>query len=334
MQYKDAVYDQVKISEPVVLDLIKSPYLQRLKGVNQAGYAPAFYPRYKNNRFSHSVGVYLLLKKFNASLEEQVAGLIHDVSHSSFSHAIDYILKTGSQAKQSHQDSIFKKFISDTDIPTILKKHQLDPNFIFDDKNFHLKETNLPSLCADRIDYSFRDAILSNSFTKKYVNQLLSHLIIDNRRWVFDNLQSGLKFARFFKKLNTTHWASLTTAAMFKTVGDCLGYALKNNYLTPKDLYKTDDFIISIIKKKIPADPQLKHLFNRMSNKVPYKNDPQNFEEKIVCKSRAVDPLVKHQNKTKPLSQAYPQWKSILQKESQPKEYFLKFEDYISTQTS
>ncbi len=327
MLYTDPVYGQVNIKEPIILDLIHSPYLQRLKGVDQAGYSSAFYPHYKNNRFSHSVGVYLLLKKFNASLEEQVAGLIHDISHSSFSHSIDYILNTGSQADQSHQDKIFKKFVLGTDIPDIIKKHRLPINLIFDDKNFPLKETNLPDLCADRIDYSFRDAVLSHSYTKKYTCQLLSRLTVHKSRWIFTDLKSGLAYARFFKNLNANNWASLTTAAMFKTVGDCLNYALKKNYLTTKDLYKTDDFVIDIIKKKSSSDPKLKHLFNRMNNQFPYKNDSQNYEEKIICKSRAVDPLVKYQDKVMRLSRACPRWKTILKKESRPKEYFLRFTD-------
>jgi HD superfamily phosphohydrolase len=40
MIYKDRVYGEVEITEPVILELINSPSLQRLTGVDQAGYTP------------------------------------------------------------------------------------------------------------------------------------------------------------------------------------------------------------------------------------------------------------------------------------------------------
>ena len=55
--------------------------------------------------------MYALLKKFGASTEEQIAGLIHDVSHSAFSHCIDYVLDEGSEKTHNHQDRIFATFV-------------------------------------------------------------------------------------------------------------------------------------------------------------------------------------------------------------------------------
>jgi HD superfamily phosphohydrolase len=37
MEYQDKVYGQTKIDEPVILDLINSQELQRLKEIDQAG---------------------------------------------------------------------------------------------------------------------------------------------------------------------------------------------------------------------------------------------------------------------------------------------------------
>ena len=93
INYSDKVYGKIKITEPVVLDLMNCESMKRLKGIDQVGYSKPFFHYPRRTRFEHSVGVYLLLKKYNTPIEEQVSGLIHDISHSAFSHAIDYIMK-------------------------------------------------------------------------------------------------------------------------------------------------------------------------------------------------------------------------------------------------
>ena len=142
MIYQDRVYGQIKIEKPLILELINHPLMQRLKGVNQSGYYEPFLSKESYSRFEHSVGVYILLKKFDAPFREQVAGLIHDFSHSVFSHCIDYV---------------FSNYILSSDLPIIFKKYHLDIKFLLDEKNFPLKEKDLPDLCADRIDYTLRN---------------------------------------------------------------------------------------------------------------------------------------------------------------------------------
>ena len=119
MKYQDKIFGEVEISEPVILDLINSPTIQRLKEIDQAGYFEPYFPKSKHTRFEHSVGAYILLNKFNAPAEEQIAGLIHDVSHSAFSHCVDYVLDEGSEKEQSHQDNVFEDFVLKSEIPAI-----------------------------------------------------------------------------------------------------------------------------------------------------------------------------------------------------------------------
>ena len=327
MKYTDQVYGSSKITKPVILDLINCPALQRLKLIDQAGYSKAFYPGKAHSRFEHSIGVYLLLRKYKAPLEEQVAGLIHDVSHSAFSHSIDYILDRGTEKEQSHQDNIFAEFVKKSAIPDILNKHNLDTNFILNETNFPLLETALPDLCADRIDYSLKSAILYNEISKKEISKLLNSLVVIKQQWVFTNKASASGYAKLYSLLNTKYYAGLTSAAMFKTVGECIKYAISKNYVLQKDLYTTDQQVISKIKKHLLKDSTLKHLFNRMNNKVAYSNAPRKSNTSIFCKSRAVDPLIKHKEKLVRLSTLNPSWKNIVQRELQPKQYFLHFEN-------
>ncbi|MCG2690471.1 HD domain-containing protein [Candidatus Parcubacteria bacterium] len=331
MKYTDRVYGEFDITEPIILELIESKPLQRLKEIDQAGYRPLWVKpdaetgEYGHSRFAHSVGVYLLLHKYGAPFEEQIAGLIHDVSHSAFSHCIDYVLDSGSEKEHNHQDNIFKDFVKKTEIPRILKKYGFDPDYIADDSHFPLKEKNLPDLCADRIDYSLKTAVIFGELNDKDKKYLLDNLTAENNNWVFKDFESAKKYAELFLKLNTDYYAGLPSAIMFRTVGDCLRYALQKGYISEDDLYTTDKSVIEKIEGFLDGDERLKLLFDRMNNKVKIINDPNNYDTGVFCKSRVVDPLFKQGQEIKRVSEVDPNWNNIIKRELKPKQYFLKF---------
>ncbi len=331
MKYKDCVYGEFEITEPVVLELINSSSLQRLKDVDQAGYKPLFAKpdiyinKYDNSRFAHSLGVYLLLKKYNTSLEEQIAGLIHDVSHSAFSHCIDYILDIGSEKEHNHQDNYFNDFVKETEIPEIIEKYDFDLKHILNDKNFPLKENNLPDLCADRIDYSLKTAVIFNEINDKDKNYILDNLIVEDNNWLFKNFNSAKKYAELFLKLNTVYYSGLPSAIMFRAVGDCIKYALHKKYITEKDLYKTDNIVLEKIQRFLDKDEKLNLFWNRMNNNIKANNNPEDYDAQVFCKSRIVDPLFKDDKILKRLSEEETSWNDIVQKELKPKQYFIKF---------
>jgi uncharacterized protein len=325
MRYTDRIYGEAEITEPVVLEILESPEMQRLKGVDQAGYFEPYFPGTKHNRFEHSLGVYLLLKKYGAPLEEQIAGLIHDVSHPVFSHAGDYYFSVSSEKNQDHQDNYFKEYVKNSRLPKILEKYNLNLEYILDDKNFPLKEKNLPDLCADRLDYSLREIIIYKVGDKKDVEYFLNHLKMENNQWIFDDFENAEKFANFFKVLNEECYCSQLAIMVTKTPGDYLKYSLEKKYISISDLYTTDDEVLLKISKYLEKDPKLKYLFARMNNKIKYKNDPNDFEMHIVHKSRIIDPLCKHNGEIKKVSEINTEWKKIIEEEMKPKEYFLKF---------
>lgn len=324
MKCADRVYGNLEIDEPVILELINSKTLQRLKNIDQAGYFEPHFPGTAHSRFEHSVGVYLLLRMYGASLEEQIAGLIHDVSHSAFSHCIDYVLDAGSEKEHNHQDNVFDEFVRKSEIPKILEKYNLDLEYILNDENFPLKEKDLPDLCADRIDYSLRTATIFKEIENgKY---FIDNLLAENGKWIFKNFESAEKYAKLFLKLNTDYYAGLPSAVMFRTVGDYLRYALSKNYISETDLYATDKIVLKKIEPYLRTDSKLCLLSDRMNNKISFKNDSNDYTEKVFCKSRAVNPLCYHNGKIMRVSDVNSIWNDIIKRESEPKKYFLKFD--------
>ena len=324
MEYNDRVYGKTEIADPVILELMGCPALRRLKSIDQWGNFSPFYPGMGLTRFEHSVGVYLLLKRYGASIEEQVAGLIHDVSHAAFSHCVDYVLANGSQVDQTHQDNIFDEFVRKSEIPAILAKFDFDLDYILNETNFPLKENDLPDLCADRIDYSLRSAMVFGEI--KNADQFLDGLRAQNGKWFFRDFESAKAYAELFRRLNAKYYSSLISAVMFQTVGDCLRYALGRGYIDEGDLYSTDDEVLAKVSKFSTQDEDLRQLFDRMNRKDGFKNDPDDYDAEISCKSRMVDPLFDDAGKLRRASDADSEWKNNFAAEFKQKTYFIKFE--------
>ena len=123
--------------------------MQRLKSIAQFGIPDKYYHLKNFSRFEHCVGVMMLLKKLGATEEEQIAGLLHDVSHTAFSHVVDWVVGEGKT--EDFQDEQHKNYIFSSSIPQILKQYSYDPERITDYHNFGLLEREVPDLCADRV---------------------------------------------------------------------------------------------------------------------------------------------------------------------------------------
>ena len=67
---------------------------------------------------------------------------------------------------------------------------------------------------------------------------------------------------------------------MFKTVGDYLRYALSKDYIFETDLYTTDKIVLGKIEPHTKTDPKLNLLFDRMNNKIGFRNDSNDYTGK------------------------------------------------------
>ncbi len=238
------IYGRFVINEPVLLELIKSPALQRLKGVGQNGAHDFHYTSPGPfTRFQHSIGVMLLLRKFNAPLTEQVAGLLHDVSHTAFSHVADFVFNSN-YLKHDYQDNKLEQAFEIQGINKILIKYKISPAKILNPKNFPLLEKNLPDLCADRIDYTIQDPT-----TKKIINyspaKFLQHLVVYDKKWIFTNQAWAKKFGLLYLRLNQKIWCSPLEATIYQILADAIKIGLDKKIITKPDLFTTDKLVMA-----------------------------------------------------------------------------------------
>ncbi len=319
MRLNDPVYGSAEVTEPLLVALIESPALQRLKGISQNGYMTPWHSGATTSRFDHSVGVMLMLCRAGTSVEEQAAGLIHDVSHGVFSHAIDYLR---GEADWEFQDRIMGSFLqARTDLPARTAAHGYPMDLLLDDARHPLKERPLPDVCADRLDYSLRDGLAFGVLSRSEARRFLDALTAENGRWVFRNLEAARAFSEMFRVMSRDWWSGFPSAVAFTYTVAFLRHALKAGYVTEDDLYGTESDFLARANARTD-DAAASRLWRRMHDPNGWRNDPSQPDARIVCKSRMVDPLVKTAGGPVRLSVLQPDWAGIVAAESAPREWF------------
>lgn len=303
---KDKIYGNYTISEPILIELIKSKPVRRLKKISQFGIPDEYYPIKNFYRYEHSVGVMLLIRSLGGSIKEQVAGLLHDVSHSAFSHVIDWVLKEkyNESLDETYQDNQHEDIINSGEIKGILKKYQYHSEDISNYHNFKLLERDIPNLCADRVDYALRE------FSLKTARLLFKSLVNFDNRIVFKDEKTALVFATNFLKLQTEHWGGFEAVSRFKLFSGALKIAIEDKTIKFSDFLKDDQFVISkLLKtKNIRVLAILKILRNK---KLPLSKKSEIVHKKF----RYTDPEFQGVNGVQSLSEVNLQYKEFLAKQ-------------------
>lgn len=319
MLINDPVYGKARIDEPVLIDLIRSPSMQRLKKIQQFGLPKQLYSFPGFTRFEHCVGVMLLLRRLNAPLEEQIAGLLHDVSHSAFSHLIDWVW--GDPEKEDYQDKVHKKFIKSSEIPQILAKYNMDYRRVTRLKAYPLLEQKAPELCADRVDYGLRE--LYYWANPKLVKPLLKNLAVFKQKIVFKNKSSALSFAQNFLNLQTKHWGSKETILRYYLFSLILKDALREKIISESDLKIDDKFVLA--KLKSSKNAKVQNLLKILKGSLDFNINPKLPTITLRKKFRFVDPLFINREGVKRLSKVNKQFKALLEKEKASSKLGIKF---------
>ncbi|HZW60775.1 MAG TPA: hypothetical protein VFF04_00970 [Candidatus Babeliales bacterium] len=288
------IYGQTRVIEPVLIELIKSPAMERLKKVRQYGVTWYAHEEAEYTRFTHSIGVFFLLKKYGANLEEQIDGLLHDVSHTVFSHVGDYLFNCRFN-QWSYQDEIHEWFLQEIGVTDILNIHGFDDACTKKAKKRHrLLEQDRPDLCADRIEYNLHGGLVEGFLTHDEVNELISALHFENGQWFFDNVQAAKKFGQISIKLSLCRWGSHWNVFVDYCARQALMRALELGLLT-KDLihFGIDDAVWQMLVNNQDSEIQL--WVNRIKHfEMSYcLCDEQEADYHLIGKILGTDPLVK-----------------------------------------
>lgn len=310
MIVNDKVYGKVKIEEPVLLDLLKSPVILRTKNISQYGVPDKYYHHKNFSRYEHTVGVMCLLRRVGATLEEQIAGLLHDVSHFAFSHVVDWVFKEANNNLERLHDEAHHKFLENSDIPKILKKHGFLLERVSHEANYSLLEQDAPELCGDRVDYSLREMV--DWYNPTIVKKCLPYLANFNGKLIFTDREAAFLFAGGYMDLQSEHWGEYQAVFRYLLFSKAVRICVKEKLLTKKDLYQDEKFALK--KLESSQNPEVKELLKTLRGKPDGYKFPSQGQKLIVKKFRFVDPLFLEKGKLLRLSKSDTRYRRLLEK--------------------
>ena len=168
---KDPVHSYIHIHYEVIWNCLDSKEFQRLRRIRQLGGDFQVYPTAEHSRFSHSLGVYEIVRRMVTEVKSlcvelteyekvcvMLAGLLHDVGHGPFSHAFEHV------TNHSHEEYTAKIILGNTELNSILRtvSKKLPRDIVSIIQHTHendiLNQIVSGQLDADRMDYLLRDS--------------------------------------------------------------------------------------------------------------------------------------------------------------------------------
>jgi HD superfamily phosphohydrolase len=312
MRYTDPVYGKVEIDEPVLLDLMQSQAMQRLRGILQHGITALIGITQPVTRFDHSLGVMLLVRRLHAqaernamqskpahsSLEEQIAALLHDVSHTAFSHVIDYVVD--GHDSQSYHEEWKETHLLASDVPEVLAQHGYDWRRFLHEEDYTLLEQPAPRLCADRLDYFLRDSRDLGLSTDHDVRHALDHLIVHDERIGVDDVEVARGLAYTYIAADKASWANFREVGLYEVTARAIKTALQIGAISEDDFWGTDDQLW----RKLHAvdDAGVQQQLRWIAPATRFEWDEANPTFRVSTKLRTVDPDVLIDGEFVPLS--------------------------------
>jgi hypothetical protein len=283
----------IEVEEPLIVELIDSPAFQRLKLLHQYGVSYYISHSEEYNRYDHSLGVFTILREKGASLEEQISGLLHDISHTAFSHVGDWVFGRENQ-EEDYQTKIYRSYLATSGIEKILNKYgytveQVDPKY----SDFLMLEQPLPTLCADRIDYNIQGAFFQNFLTKEEALELFHDLVFKDGQWLLTKKDLATKLMRFSLFMTENCWGSALNHLSSRWLADAILQAVKINLISWNDFhFGTDDALWE--KLQSSTDPLITHRMSLLTHPTDFFHlvAPAQSDLSIKFKFRGIDPWI------------------------------------------
>jgi HD superfamily phosphohydrolase len=243
IQLNDFLYGNMELPA-VFSDLLNTDVLKRLGGVHQSGAIFLVNPDICHSRLEHAIGVTLLIRMLGGSELEQIAGLLHDVSHTAFSHVGDYVFDN---TDEDYHEKIFAEILCKSEVPDVLLKYGYNISDILHG-TFDILEQPLPALCADRLDYTLRDGVHGGVISRQRARQFLKAIVLSGGKIAVNDENEAAWINEAFEKLNNEMFKLPLHLYANGKMAELIKRFLNKGLLTENDLFKTDTLLLNKIR--------------------------------------------------------------------------------------
>ncbi|MGL5352938.1 MAG: HD domain-containing protein [Clostridium sp.] len=307
MRIVDSIYGEFEI-ESIFEELIKTKDVQRLKEIHQGGASYLINPEWNITRYEHSIGTMLFIRIMGGSIEEQIAGLLHDISHTAFSHVIDFTFKN---SDEDYHEKIYGEIIESSIIPKVLLKHGYNyKDILLNESKWTILEKSAPKLCADRIDYTLRDMYHYGFILKEEINIFINSLAVIGGEVVITSVKTSEWFVDVYYKEVIGFFMNPLNVYAYDRLSKAIKKALDLNEITLDDLLKEDKYVYGLLENSNSKDilsliksinKEVKLIENKKEYDIFLKNkirvlDPTIFINGQLCKTSEVSSVVKELN--------------------------------------
>ncbi|MGL5346248.1 MAG: HD domain-containing protein [Peptostreptococcaceae bacterium] len=286
MILNDYIYGTFEV-EPVLQEIIETKEMQRLKGVYQGGASVLVNKEWNVTRYEHSVGTMLLIRLLNGCIEEQIAGLIHDISHTAFSHVIDLVLDN---EDEDYHESIFEKVIYNSNIPKILEKYGYDINIIIDESKWSILEKKAPKLCADRVDYTLRDMYKYGKINDKDIDKFIKSLQVTNGEIVINSIEMAEWFVSIYNCEVGEYFMNPLNLYAYDKLSKAIKISLNLDELSKEDFLKEDKDIIEVLRSS--KSNNVKSIIKELNTSLYVVENKMDFDIHKTTKLRFINPTI------------------------------------------
>lgn len=292
---------------------IELPIMQRLSGIGLlcgTDWTSLYKNRFFYSRLDHSVGVALIIWNFTKDKTQTIAGLLHDVSTTVFSHVSDF-RKGDALTQTSTEEPTTKMILSDSALCKLLESDGIEPKDVVDYHIYPIADNEIPSLSADRLEYMYPSGLaLDGSWTFEEIAKTYNDLIIlkneENKEELgFKTIEMAELYCKKFCMIG--HILQLNENKLsLQLLSQIMSKAVELDVLQEEDFMtlsesKIIEKIESFISKKTLSMEEQKFatMYNtfRKMTKVEHTNQKLP-EDKYFCvslkvKQRYINPLVK-----------------------------------------
>jgi uncharacterized protein len=224
-----------------------------------------------------------------APLEEQIAGLLHDVPHTAFSHTVDALFPND---EHNFHERFHEEIVTNSEIPSILRGHHINLEAALEPDCFTALERPLPDLCADRVDYCLRDMSYMADVSTQDACDFAASLLRTPEGLVARDVGWALWFARLFREANDRIYTSVDDAGAYWALSGAIRRAMEIGQFEESLLFTTDDEAMAVLN--FSGDAIVQAFLSLLIVGTQFRRVEDNEQPFFAArmKQRRIDPLV------------------------------------------